>query len=265
MTFGARGSHHGLATAVFARELGFRATLILGPQPPSAHAERTLQTAAATGARILTTRSMAEMPVAALRGALAGMRAGEGLPYWIAGGGSSALGTLGYVAAGLELAAQVRRGEAPLPDYVYVAAGTCGTLAGLSLGLWLGAREVPELAHTRLIGVRVVPGAIANDRRLHRLRRSAARLLERAGVPIGRDAGVDATVLGGQLGAGYGHATRASAAAADDACAYTDLAIEPTYTAKALAGLRAFATDHRRHATHLFVHTYGGTPNLARP
>jgi hypothetical protein len=50
-------------------------------------------------------------------------------------GGSSWRGTVGFVAAGLELAEQVAAGEIPRPDRIYVGTGTMGTAVGIALGL----------------------------------------------------------------------------------------------------------------------------------
>src|SRR5207249_529304 len=91
----------------------------------------------ASGARIVRTRSRPAIALGLARGLAAAIAAGEGRPYAISAGGSDALGTLGYVECGLEIGAAVARGEAPAPDFVYAAAGTCGTIAGLALGLGL--------------------------------------------------------------------------------------------------------------------------------
>ena len=56
-------------------------------------------------------------------------------PMTIPLGGSSPLGTIGYINAAFELKEQIMRGEIPEPDFIYVAAGTCGTAAGLIIGL----------------------------------------------------------------------------------------------------------------------------------
>jgi D-cysteine desulfhydrase len=61
-------------------------------------------------------------------------------------GGSSPLGAVGFVNAAFELGEQVENGEIPEPDYIYVAAGSRGTAAGLILGLkaaGLKSRVVP--------------------------------------------------------------------------------------------------------------------------
>ena len=56
-------------------------------------------------------------------------------PYVIPLGGSSPMGAMGYVNAGLELAAQIAAGEIPPPSRIYLALGTMGTAMGLLLGL----------------------------------------------------------------------------------------------------------------------------------
>lgn len=245
ITLGAWGSHHALATAIFAREAGLEATLVLYPQPPAAHVRTNLLADLGVGARVALARSIATVPVAIaaeMARAVAGRR---GLPFWVAPGGSDARGTLGYVECALEIAAQVAAGAAPAPDFAYVAAGTCGTAAGLALGFALAGLPA------RVVAVRVVPAAIASARRIERLARRAAALLGVAPLPPFR---VD--LLGTHLGRGYGLPTEEAREIAAACAAEEGLALETTYTAKTLAGLRAFAAaPERRAAVHLYVHT----------
>ncbi len=49
--------------------------------------------------------------------------------------GSNVIGTLGFVNAAFELYEQIQHGLLPMPDYIYVATGSCATGAGLLLGL----------------------------------------------------------------------------------------------------------------------------------
>ena len=66
-------------------------------------------------------------------------------------GGSSALGSVGWVGGGLEIAAQVAAGELPTPDRIYVALGSGGTAAGLLVGLRLAGlpSEVVAVRHSQ--------------------------------------------------------------------------------------------------------------------
>ncbi len=249
ITAGAYGSHHCLATALFARQAGLRATLILYPQPMTRHVEAILAADAATGARIVKARSIPGAAVGAARGFAACLAAGEGRPYAVAPGGTDALGTHGYDECALEIAEAVAAGDLPAPDFVYAAAGTCGTIAGLALGLGIAG-----LRGARVVGVRVVPSFVATAGRTAGLVRGAARLI---GLDPNAPPAVPFEILGDQLGKGYGYETPEAVRARADAAA-RGLETETTYTAKALAGVRAYASaGGRRDKVHLYVHTLG--------
>lgn len=105
-------------------------------------------------------------------------------------GGSDPVTTLGSVNAALELAEQVRRGECPEPDAIFVALGSGSTAAGLALGLALAGLR------TRLFAVRVTVPAIANLSRVMDLAVSCAWLLDLKDVP-GMSVEVVADCFGG--------------------------------------------------------------------
>jgi len=91
-----------------------------------------------------------------------------------------------------------------------------------------------------------------------RLARRTAKLLERRGAPLGR-LRLEPDMLGltrDQIGAGYGHPTEA-AARATALAAEEGLALDPVYTAKAMAGLLALRADGHLGDPVLFVHTDG--------
>jgi D-cysteine desulfhydrase len=210
LTVGALATNHGLATALYARAHGMRTVLALADQPLDEHVRRQFVRITATGADVRLThgryRTMATVPLLMLRHFdLSRMRP----PYFLTLGGSSPLGSLGFVEAALELADQIERGELPEPTNVVVAVGSGGTAAGLALGL-------------RLAGLRTrVTGVLVNDRTplstggLARLARRAERLLRRRGArfgPIGvQPADLDLETR--WLGAGYGQRTPAAEAA----------------------------------------------------
>jgi L-cysteate sulfo-lyase len=83
-------------------------------------------------------------------------------PYVIPGGGSNGLGALGYVGCAFELAQQLsERGERP--RYIVCAGGSCGTLAGLTLGVALAG------IGAQVVGVsisRSVPDRVARVREI---------------------------------------------------------------------------------------------------
>jgi len=254
-TLGAWGSHHALATAVFAARAGLRAYLCLYPQPVTEHVVRNLRADLGAGARLSLAPALGLLPLAHVAAVVRSLVGGTGWPYRIPGGGSNALGSLGYVECGLEIARQVEAGEMPAPRHVYVAAGTCGTLAGLRWGLSLGASRVPALADTVVHGVRVVPAIVTNAALIARLTRGVGRILAAGGLaPGATPCAVD--LLTGHLGAGYGKPTPDGERALAVSRETEGLELEPTYTAKAMAGLLAFARDVP--GPHLYVHTLSG-------
>ena len=236
VTTGALGSHHVLATAVHAGARGFDVHAVLFPQPWNAHVEDQLRADLAAGATLYPARSYgavaARMAWIATRLRMKGQHA-----YVIGPGGSSPVGALGYVEAGLELAAQIDRGDAPEPDAIYVAAGSGGTAAGLAIGLAAAGLV------TRLVAVRVTDRIAINRAVLGQLVRRTSSLLRRADSrfpDVRREALANLTIDATQLGAGYGASTP-EAEAAQRIAAGDELGLDPTYTSKALAALLADA------------------------
>ncbi len=231
ITVGSAGSHHALATTVYASTLGLPATLVLFPQPCTPHVARVLRTDAAWGAEIRWAAGLALVPPTMLSARVAHR---SERPYVVPGGGSNRIGTLGYVAGALELAAQIRAGELPEPARIHVPGGTLGTAAGIALGLALAG------VHSSVVITRVVSPTITNEPRLRRLVEGTSALLAAAGIssPTADEVLRSVVLDPEQLGRGYGHATPAGHAAAER-FADAGLLLEPTYTAKTAATLLA--------------------------
>lgn len=238
LTFGALGTNHGLATALYARDAGLRAAVAVVDQPLDEHVEHQFALLCDSGAAVHRTRTKART-VAAVPWLLARHAHGRHLPYVFPAGGSNAVGVLGTVETALELVAQVRDGILPEPSHVVCAVGTGGTAAGFALGLALGGLV------TRVHAVVVNDQLRLDERRMLRLAGRTARLLRRRGgsVPDVDLAGrlwVDRSALG----PGYGHPT----AEARDAIARGErhgVHLDPVYTGKALAALLRAAADGR--------------------
>jgi len=178
LTFGAAGSNHALATAIYARELGLRAISMLVPQPNAHTVRRNLLRHHLAGAELHHHSGLRQVAAGtcvqfALRSAQEGR-----FPRVIPAGGSSPLGILGFVNAAFELKRQVEAGEMPLPDVVYTASGTMGTAVGLSLGFALAGLPV------RVEAVRVTAERFTNEARGAKLFESTARLLRESGADI---------------------------------------------------------------------------------
>jgi D-cysteine desulfhydrase len=152
-------------------------------------------------------------------------------------GGSSPLGAIGFVAAGLELAAQLAADGQRPPQAIYLPLGTMGTVAGLALGLRLAG-----LTTTRVVGVQVVPPVVASREGLAALVTKTSALMAKLdpAVPALDEPLANIDYRTDCFGDGYAvptpAATRAVALAAD-----AGLALETTYSGKALAALIADA------------------------
>jgi len=259
LTTGALGSNHALATTIYAQASGLRALLVLIPQPVTPHVRRTLLLDHAYGATIHAVPSIAaaRRRVLALlaRGALAGDR-----PYLVPTGGSSAIGTLGYVNAGLELGEQIAAGEMPEPAAVVVPLGSGGTVAGLVAGLRLAGLA------TRVLAVRVTDLLPPTPRFLARLANRALGELVRLGaaVPSLTIRAEDVVVRSDWLGPGYGAVTPDGVAAAARLRESEGLTVETTYGAKALAGALVLGNEPPwRDRPLLFWHTYSSADPAA--
>ncbi len=250
VTFGVVGSHHALATAIHARPIGVDTTAVLVNGPLHPHAIENLRRTCLHATRTLYL-DWAHLP--AVAGAIGGTFVGPiNRPYLIPPGGSSPLGNLGYVSAALELAEQVRAGQMPRPDYVFVPAGSLGTLAGLVVGFALARLE------TWVVGIAVLgPPSVTTDRADRMVRRVRKRLIEASPEVRRIGAGFERFSLRfGSLGSGYGHATPEGAEAAQRLAAFEDIQLDATYTAKAMAGMLAHvAQPSFRGKTVLFWHT----------
>jgi 1-aminocyclopropane-1-carboxylate deaminase/D-cysteine desulfhydrase-like pyridoxal-dependent ACC family enzyme len=174
--------------------------------------------------------------------------------YVIPPAGTDPVGAMGYVEAGLELGAQVARGELPAPDFIHVAGGTGGVAAGLVIGLRLAGLR------SRVVAIRCVAAEVLTELRIVFLaRRLRQRLAQLAGVEessLPQPVAEDFLILHDQAGGGYGRPTEASERARALFEASASLVLDGTYTAKAAAGLLAFAAADGAGRRHLFFHTY---------
>lgn len=255
LTVGALGTNHGLATALYARELGIATTLALVDQPLDDHVAGQLERIELCGARVYRThgtiRTVASLPF--VYAASMDWRRLRG-PYFLPVGGSSPLGSVGYVDAAFELAAQVEAGELPAPRHVVVALGSGGTAAGLALGLALAGLE------TQVIAVQVNDRAPLDRRRIARLAGRTRRLLERRGAALPAVGIADLRVESRWLGGGYGQRTDAAGRAIELAAREEQLVLEPVYTGKAMAAALDLGKSGELAGPALYWHTHNAMP-----
>jgi len=251
-TFGAAGSNHALATALYAREAGFQCTCFLSHQAKSPLVAATLNKHLEIGTELVRFGGARAKRLAILRRQLWNRNA-----WVIPMGGSSWLGTIGFVTAGLELADQVARGDLELPDRIYVGSGTMGTAVGIALGLAAAGCE------TEVHAVRVSDVSISNEAALRRLLDKTVAMMRHydPSVPAGLAAAARIRLRDEFFGPGYAQGSTATREAIQFANEVLDLELEQTYTGKAMEALLADAgKSGAGDRSVLYWHTYNSVP-----
>ena len=248
VTSGRRWSNHCRLAAAAGAKAGLEVHVVLsGPPAPTPGPNERL--AALLGATVHVTETGERAERAALVERIAAdLRASGRRPFAIDVGGSDAVGALGQVLAGIELAAQAGD-QGLVPDRVIVPTATGGTQAGLLVGLG-SARLVTTV------------GGIAVAHPATEVRPTIERLVTelRGSVPLPPDWRPRIDIDDGYLGAGYGHRDPRADAAASLLARTEGIFVDPIYTAKALArvveGPQSLAGERI-----VFWHA-GGTPAL---
>lgn len=237
-TIGGIGTHWGLACARYGAEHGLATVLGLVEQPVDDHVRDQWARLQASPARLHRFASPTRLKLAAPALLAATVVRDRGrLPWYLPAGGSNPFGTLGYVEAALEIAAQVEAGELPEPGTCLVPVGSGGTVAGLALGFRIAGLR------TRVLGVVVNDSLPLDAPRLVALANRTGDLLARRGA-----SGIPSLAVGDLdarddwLGETYGDPTPESVGMVS-AAAQVGLDLEPVYTGKALAALADLGTS----------------------
>lgn len=227
VTVGGAGSHHVLATALFAKAAGLRCAALLVPQVHTDHAAKVL--------RLVSSLDIDLYPCFSPLDVARALFAERGTSTaWAGPGAMGATAAGGYELAFDEWVAQ--RPALDLqsqPELHVVAAGSGGTAAGLLAGM----------SKHRLAG-RVVAVAVANNPLLRATILGQAWGIERRqGRPVTWRIGRRLIVDTSAIGRGYGYPSADTSSAIDHA-AHVGLHLEHTYTAKAYAVAKALARAH---------------------
>jgi D-cysteine desulfhydrase len=178
------------------------------------------------------------------------LRAAGKRPYLVPIGGSNALGALGYVRAGLELAEQIKASGETF-SAVVLASGSAGTHAGLALAL------EHALPGTRVVGVTVSRPDATQRPKVEGLLQRVADLLGVALPPA-----LQVELWDQYFFPRYGEPNTGTLDAVRLAASHEGLLLDPVYTGKAFAGLLdGIATGAFADGPVLFLHT-GGSPAL---
>ncbi len=273
ITAGGPQSNHCRVTAAAAARLGLGCVLVTqAPEPDVPTGNALLHRL--FGAEIVTVEER-DQRAPGMETAAARIRATGGQPLVVPIGASTGLGCLGYARAACELTRQLDELADGCPKTtLFLSSSSGGTLAGLVLGLALLGRDDVHL-------VAVSADAPADELRDTALSLAAEGLdLLGSGRPRDRGSGagpvpedvaltaidldaIDLHVDDGQVGDGYGVPTRASTRALERFARSEGVVLDPTYTAKAAAGLVAhLESEGVPDSTRVvFLHT-GGAPGL---
>ena len=171
--------------------------------------------------------------------------------YVIPGGGSNALGAVGYAACAQELMGQLYDASLVI-DHIVCVSGSAGTHAGMLAGLVALDAGIP------VTGISVRRPRVEQESLVRSLTKDCADVLGTAS-PTRRDV----AVLDDWVGPGYSLSSPEMVEAVRMTAALEGVLLDPVYTGKAMAGLIALARDGRWRADEkvLFLHT-GGSPAL---
>lgn len=257
LTFGRAGSNHVLATTIYARHVGMDTIAMLLPQPNAHYVRRNLLWSLLVGTELHLQANTLALAADGVYQFVRHLLRQSRPPLIIAPGGSSPVGTVGYVNAAFELQAQIKAGLLPEPDLIYVTAGTMGTAAGLILGLRLAGLQ------SRVVAIRVTEEAYANSKGMVRLIKRTNRRLRRwdealPDLSISRDS---FDLRDEFYGGAYGRFTPECMAAVSLMEESAALQLEGTYTGKTFAALiddanKGLLADK----TVLFWHTANSQP-----
>jgi D-cysteine desulfhydrase len=263
ITCGGEQSNHARATALAAAQLGLKSILILrtdDPEnPPGPAGNILLDRLVGAELQWISRAAWRDRNQLLAEAAERVRRAGD-RPYVIPEGGSSALGSWGYVRAMHELAEDLR--GVATPDHPVTVVYACGS-GGTGAGLILGAKLF-ELGRR---GIQVAGINVCDDRPyfVEAISRICAEAEARwqLGVTVTE---ADIQILDGHVGRGYARSRPEELATIRDVCRSDGIVLDPVYTGKAFHGmLTELAANPARFGSAVaFLHS-GGMFGLFAP
>ncbi len=255
VTCGAPQSNHCRITLAAANKVGLKCRFVIEERVPHSYQPE------ASGNhfmfRLLGVAALTVVPAGSDMGAAMQQVADEvadsgGRAYVIPGGGSNALGGLGYVACAQELQQQCFDMGLRF-ERVVVGSGSSGTHGGLVAGFLGNHVELP------VVGIGVSRDPADQEPLVHREAQAVADLLG-LGLSVPREA---VRTVGGYWQPKYSVPNARMVEAVQWLARSENLLLDPVYTGKAMAGLIGLAREgFFKHAERvLFLHT-GGLPSL---
>lgn len=247
ITQGGAQSNHARMTAAAAAKLGWEAILVLGGDPPQ-NEQGNILIDTLLGARIIWTEGEKRSEV--VNRELERLNKEEKKVYNIPTGGSTPLGSLGYLQAAEEIYNQEKDLGVNF-DYIVAPAGSGGTHAGLLFGKYMYGLKAK------------IMGVAADDQDFSPVIGDLFQgIAELTGIKYEREEG-DLILTRDYVGPGYGEVDEPTLKAVKYLALQEGIIVGPVYTGKALAGvldlaLKGFFPEGSK---VLFIHT-GGNPEI---
>jgi 1-aminocyclopropane-1-carboxylate deaminase/D-cysteine desulfhydrase-like pyridoxal-dependent ACC family enzyme len=257
MTFGCAGSNHAVATALYAKRLGLKCICLLKPQANSYGVRNNLLMHAFASSELHYYPDNNFRKLGAISLWWDHKQNSGNAPYVIPTGGSSALGTIGFVNAAFELKEQIKRGELLEPDKIFVPCGSMATSVGLMLGCKLAGLK------SKVVAVTIEPEEKADEFKngIIKLFGETNSLLHRldSSIPLVDLSAEDMPINYDFCGSNYAVFTEEGKEARKVLKEHEDILLDGTYTAKAFAGtLDYIKKNKQKNEVVLFWDTYCG-------
>ena len=168
--------------------------------------------------------------------------------YFIPGGGSNAIGALGYVDCATELLYQANKMRLKI-DHIVHGTGSSGTQGGLVAGMYGGGARIP------VMGVSV---KAPRDAQIEAVYKTACATADLIGLP-GAVSREDIAVDDGYTGPGYGFPDEATLEAIKLTARNESILLDPVYSGKGMAGLIGMIRQgcFKEDDNVVFLHTGG--------
>ena len=253
ITCGAVQSNHARLTLAAACKEGMPCYLVIEERVPGSYSTQAsgnnflYQLMGVAGITVVSggTNTMAAMEKVA-----DDIRAQGGKPYIIPGGGSNAVGTLGYVACAEEIMTQAFEKGLNI-DAVVCTSGSGGTHAGLAVGFWGNNTGIP------VVGINI---SRPNETQRPIICKDAKATAARLGLDFPEDI---VECVEGYVGPGYSLPTAEMVEAVTLMARTEAILLDPVYTGKSFAGFIDLIRQGRfkQGQNIVFIHT-GGSPAL---
>jgi D-cysteine desulfhydrase len=255
ITGGGIGSNMTVAVSLFAKEYNIKINSILFKQPINDYVKKNLILTKSLSDNCIISDNYIFFVKNFIKEIIKFSIKDKEIPYILLPGDSNSISNLGYLNAFFEIENQFFEIKEKFPDYIFVAGGSGGTLAGLLCGLILSDKT------SKIVASCVSDKIIMNYFNIENLVEKTFRLLNKYGIYTPKFKIKDFLHIDlYSLGKGYGYCTDKSISAFNFA-KDNGIILDPCYTSKSFATLLEYDRKFKN-KTFLFVNTFSSKSNL---